>query len=197
MTRDLILIGGVIFGLVVLNAPEMAQAQTPRTDTIRFMAATRGNDYDSDNLLEWCVSQKGWHIGWSDSAGNLGPRNSIDELAQWGPGRTNCSSDPARTGRTEPVDLWTYGFTSQASCTMSLPCISLHVNIVSTTTQIGQCKIIETHLIDYTSLDNTNLTGELKESSACFTPAALLLTTQQSPSLAMVGISVRNRSERL
>jgi prophage maintenance system killer protein len=58
MTRLLPLIGAMSFGLTFLffNGPEVAQAQTPRTDTIRLMAATRGTNFDGTGL-KWCVSQ--------------------------------------------------------------------------------------------------------------------------------------------
>lgn len=44
MTRFLLLTAGASLGLALLpfNGPEVAQAQTVPTDTIRFMAATRG-----------------------------------------------------------------------------------------------------------------------------------------------------------
>lgn len=152
MTRSWHLITAqLVFAMILVsfNSPRIAQAQTPREDTIRFMAATRGNDYNGDNLLEWCVS-KTWHPGYRDlRTGNLGPATSIDQLAQWGTGYANCSSDPNRTGRTEPVDLWAYGFTNDTSCTLLAPCASLYVE-VRTKLTAQQCDFIEARLLDNT-----------------------------------------------
>lgn len=77
MTRFLLLISAVSFGLSLLlfNGPEIAQAQTPRMDTINLMAATQGYDYDFSSFLEWCVSTT-WHVGYPG-----GPANALDELA--------------------------------------------------------------------------------------------------------------------
>lgn len=155
MKSLLLLVGGLFFVFVFFNGTEKAMTQTPRIDTIRFMAATRGNDYDGDGYLEWCVSSKGWHAGWRIVPGGpYGPPNAIDELAQRGPDITKCTSDPTDPktgGRVEPVDLWTYGFTNAMNCTLSSPCSSLYVSIRSRETT-GQCKIIDARLYDYNTV---------------------------------------------
>ena len=72
MTRFLAMIAGVSVGLTLgpFYRHETAQAQTPRTDTIRFMAATRGTNFDGTGL-KWCVSQT-WHRGIPNSTLAIG-----------------------------------------------------------------------------------------------------------------------------
>ena len=161
MRRFMVLIAGVWAVGLLFNGPEIAQAQTPRMDTIRLMAATQGYDYDFSSFLEWCVSTT-WHLGYPG-----GPANALDELAQWGAGRDNCYSDPPpRTPRTEPVELLAYGLTDNlhTSCTLSSPCRSLWVKIRSGSTDPGQCNFIEAVLFEFTSSDAIHLggTGEFK-----------------------------------
>src|SRR3989442_15610003 len=84
MKRFLQLISVVSFGLLVLlfAGPEKAQAQAPRggTDTILFMAATRGNDYNGDSLHEWCWKRQDTGEVWHGRF-----QNGLDELPQMGP----------------------------------------------------------------------------------------------------------------
>src|SRR5688572_21543097 len=119
MTRCLLLIAVGSFGLSfqLFNAPEAAQAQAARagTDPSRFMAATRGIDYDRSGL-KWCYSQY-FHESYRD-----GPANAIDELPQAGSKPQDC-----RSVATEKVDLTAYGFTDNPNCIFSMPCSSLRV----------------------------------------------------------------------
>src|SRR5438128_2608756 len=70
--------------LSVSNCPEIVLAQTPpsRTDTIYFMGATQGKNYDGTGVLSWCVSQS-WHPGYRLPDGTIDPNESaLDEVAQ-------------------------------------------------------------------------------------------------------------------
>jgi hypothetical protein len=108
--------------LVFSNRPQMVMAQTQRSDTIYFLAATRGKNYNNDptGVLSWCVSQT-WHPGYELPDHTLDPwRSALDEVAQYNsapPGQpgswskevfwNSCHSDPADpSGK---VDLTTYG----------------------------------------------------------------------------------------
>lgn len=144
MTKVLPLIAAVSFALAFAfsSGPEIAQAQTPRMDTIRLMAATRGANFDGS--LKWCVSQT-WHVGYR-VGGIEGPATSLDEQPQTGGVCTALA--------TEQVEFAAYGLTTDTTCTQ--PCLSLFVEIISGRTA-GQCDLIEAHLFDYSSV-NTNPT---------------------------------------
>jgi len=101
MRRLVLLITAACCGLSlsVSNRPEIVLAQTPpsRTDTIYFMGATRGNNYNGTGVLSWCVSQS-WHPGYQLPDGTRDPYNSaLDEVAQVKaapPGQPGSWSDP-------------------------------------------------------------------------------------------------------
>src|SRR2546426_758487 len=80
MTRFLLLIAAVGLGLSspLLTDSGRVQAQVARTDTIRFMAATRGFDYENpiSGFREWCYTNY-WHQSWSN------PSSALDEVAQY------------------------------------------------------------------------------------------------------------------
>jgi len=69
MKRLLALMTAMCCGLSLplFDRPKIVQAQTPRTDTIYFMGATRGKNYNNTGVLSWCVSQ-GWHLSYRNGA---------------------------------------------------------------------------------------------------------------------------------
>jgi hypothetical protein len=153
MTRSLILTAAASLGLVLLpfNGPEVAHAQTPPTDTIRFMAATRGINFDGTGL-KWCTST-GWHRGIPGST----LETSLDEVPQSSAGSTLAVCPSSST---EQVELAAYGSTNRTGCTLSAPCPSLRVNILSGKYPVGQCNFIEAWLHDFgTADDNPTSTG--------------------------------------
>src|SRR2546426_8016748 len=108
MTRFLQMIAAVIFGLFVLlfSGPVNAQAQAPRggTDTILFLAATRGYDLNNNGLHEWCWVQQGTGEVWHGRF-----QNGLDEVPQTGQYQVP-PTDPAvycPRNLTEKVDLTT------------------------------------------------------------------------------------------
>src|SRR2546422_11571104 len=114
MTRFLLLIAAVGLGLSspLLTDSGRVQAQVARTDTIRFMAATRGFDYENpiSGFREWCYTNY-WHQSWSN------PSSALDEVAQYqAPPRTQ---DSCHSNSDEKVDLATFGFTNVRSIVRS------------------------------------------------------------------------------
>src|SRR2546427_3101683 len=116
MTRLLPLIAVLSFGLTFLlfPNPEVGHAQTARTDTIYFMAATRGNDYNGDSLRERCWVRQAdgsvWHGRFN---------NGLDEVPQTGSDQPP-PVDPSvycPSNWTEKVDLATFGSTDNTNCT--------------------------------------------------------------------------------
>ncbi len=152
MTRFLLLTTAASLGLaLLLSSPEVAQAQTPRTDTIKFMAATPGVNFDGTGL-KWCTS-KGWHQG---IPGSL-LETSLDEVPQSSAGDTLAVCPSSRT---EQVELAAYGSTNDAFCTPTSPCFSLRVGIESGTYLQGGCTFIEAKLYDFgTANDDPNRAG--------------------------------------
>jgi len=160
MRRLVLLITAACCGLSlsVSNRPEIVLAQTPpsRTDTIYFMGATRGNNYNGTGVLSWCVSQS-WHPGYQLPDGTRDPYNSaLDEVAQVKaapPGQPGSWSDPVfydschseAADPTGKVDLTTYGSTDQSTC--SSPCVSLVV-IANSKSYPDGCDYIEAALWD-------------------------------------------------
>lgn len=163
MTRFWLLFASMTFGLTLLffNGSETAQAQTPRTDTIRLMAATRGTNFDGTGL-KWCVSQT-WHRGNPQTV----LETALDEQPQTGAG---CTASP-----TEPVEFAAYGLTTDTSCTLSAPCRSLYVEITIEVTS-GQCDFIGASLFDYSAVNtksipaNGNFRGRQRMLHASGTP---------------------------
>ncbi len=87
MRRMVLLITVACCGLslVFSNRPQMVMAQTQRSDTIYFLGATRGNNYDGTGILSWCVSQS-WHPGYQLQDRTLDPYlSALDEVAQVAP----------------------------------------------------------------------------------------------------------------
>ncbi len=149
MTRFLLLTAAASFGLTLLffDGPEVAHAQTTRRDTIRFMAATQGTNFDGTGL-KWCVST-GWHAGIPDNP-NL--TTALDEVPQTLAGCPRSS--------TEQVELAVYGTTNATGCTLSTPCESLRVRINSGVYPAGKCNFIEAWLSDYnTANENPGVTS--------------------------------------
>ena len=156
MTRFLLLIAAVGLGLSspLLTDSGRVQAQVARTDTIRFMAATRGFDYENpiSGFREWCYTNY-WHQSWSN------PSSALDEVAQYqAPPRTQ---DSCHSNSDEKVDLATFGFTNVSSCTESSPCQSLWAGGTSGTYQDG-CEVIEVDLYDYLTWDDNAKSGDWK-----------------------------------
>jgi len=171
MRRLLFLIIAACGGLSLSfsNRPQMVMAQTQRSDTIYFLAATRGKNYNNDptGVLSWCVSQS-WHSAYRLPDGTQETWwSALDEVAQYNsapPGQpdswskevfwNSCHSDPADpSGK---VDLTTYGSTNSTNC--SSPCNSLVVRGKSNTYSDG-CNYIEAELWDAGSWDATNQVG--------------------------------------
>ncbi len=160
MSRRLLLIAAASFGLsLLLFAHREAQSQ-PRSgsDTIRFMAAVRGSNYDGTGL-KWCVSQS-WHETYPPGPASnpypQGPRDgALDEVSQTGP--SSCASQNG-----DLVDFAYNGSTGGGSnCTTSSPCPSLIVKgrrIVYD----NNCNAIEADLYDYTTYDAGTQTGDWK-----------------------------------
>src|SRR2546425_2458151 len=135
MRRLVLLITAACCGLSlsVSNRPEIVLAQTPpsRTDTIYFMGAARGKDYNQTGVLSWCVSRT-WHPGYQLPDGTIDPNESaLDEVAQVKaapPGQPGSWSDPVfydschseAADPTGKVDLTTYGSTDQSTCSSPL-----------------------------------------------------------------------------
>ncbi len=160
MKRFLLLMAVVSCGpsLLLFSPPEIVHAQTRRTDTIYFMGATRGNDYNNSKVLSWCVSQS-WHLNY---VGGL--PTALDEVAQQKQAPTSpytdgewwvsCHSDPI-----EKVDLTTYSSTSSLDCRW--PCFSLFVRGSSAVYADG-CDYIEIDFYDYATWDNGRKVGDFK-----------------------------------
>ena len=165
MKRFLVLMTAVCSGLSLplFDRPEIVQAQTPRTDTIYFMGATRGKDYNNTGVLSWCVSRS-WHESYPN-----GPADALDEVAQQQavptPPPTDdqwpaiCNSDPTAIDGSGKVDLTTYGVTGPLDC--SSPCISLTVRGRSFEYGDG-CDYIEADLYDFVTMDDGHKVGEKK-----------------------------------
>ncbi len=162
MRRCLLLVAAASFGLSLLLFTDLQEVQAqPRSgsDTIRFMAAVRGNNFG--NGLQWCVSQ-GWHESYAAADSYpAGPPDALDEVSQYGsPGWTwsNCHSNNG-----DLVDLATNGSTSGGSnCTTSAPCPSLIVKGRDTVYTINNCHAIEADLYDYATYDAGTQTGDWK-----------------------------------
>jgi len=87
MRRLLFLIIAACGGLSLSfsNRPQMVMAQTQRSDTIYFLAATRGKNYNNDptGVLSWCVSQS-WHSAYRLPDGTQETWwSALDEVAQY------------------------------------------------------------------------------------------------------------------
>jgi hypothetical protein len=138
------------FGLTLLffNGPKVAQAQTTRTDTLRFMAATRGANFDGTGL-KWCVSQT-WHESYPG-----GPSDALDEVPE-----TSAGYCPSL--QTEQVELAVFGLTDMSSCTIFAPCRSLRVRIDSGQYQQGGCTYIEAGFFDYGTVNENGGKGNFR-----------------------------------
>ncbi len=150
MKRFLLLTATMSFGLTLLffNGPQVAQAQTTRTDTVRFMAATRGANFDGTGL-KWCVS-KTWHESYPG-----GPWDALDEVPE-----TSAGYCPSL--QTEQVELAVFGLTNMSSCTALAPCASLRVIINSGTYPVGKCTFIEAKLFDFDTVNDNGGTGNFR-----------------------------------
>ena len=161
MRRRLLLIAVIGFGLSFLLFADHRQAQAqPRSgsDTIRFMAAVRGSNYDGTGL-KWCVSQS-WHESYPASTDPsnpypAGPPDALDEVSQTGV--SSCVSQ-----RGDLVDFAYNGSSNDGSnCTTSAPCPSLLVKGIPRVYGNG-CHAIEADLYDYSTYDTRTGTGDWK-----------------------------------
>jgi hypothetical protein len=159
---------GVSF--LLLNNSEIAHAQTPRsgTDTIRFTAATRGNDYDNSGYLEWCwvLQSKTTGVGWHGSYPG-GPPDALDEVAQQRVAPTPPYTQDqwwasCHSNSTEVVDLAAFGFTDNLNCTAISPCYSLIGIGTSGFYPQDHCNFIEVALYDWGTWDPGHGTGDWK-----------------------------------
>ena len=143
MNRILPLLCAITFGLMLVfsNGHEIVRAQTPRNDTIRLMATTRGSNIGG--VLKWCVSQS-WHRGNPQTSLPLG----LDMVPQ---GTGECPSL-----QTEMVELPAYGLTTDTSCTSSSPCPSVYVQITIGVTD-GNCDYIKAELIDWKDVNTRSV----------------------------------------
>jgi hypothetical protein len=169
MRRMVLLITVACCGLslVFSNHPQMVMAQTQRSDTIYFLGATRGNNYNGTGVLSWCVSQS-WHSGYKLPDGTQETwLSALDEVAQVAPPPpgnpgswtdtqfyNSCHSDPL--GPSGGVDLTTYGVTNQSNC--GTPCNSLIV-VGRSFSYSDSCQFIEANLWDAGAWDATHQEG--------------------------------------
>ena len=122
-----------ISGLLLMSFghPEVAHAQLRSgTDTIRFVGAKQGINYDGQGEA-WCwvaynTDGTGWHGYWG---------SALDEVAQTGPySSTAAFSTYCPSTQGEPpqpvapqVEFRVYAKTDSPQCTMLSPCASLWV----------------------------------------------------------------------
>jgi hypothetical protein len=190
--RGLVITAAITLLIISFSHPGYevyGQSRTSGTDTIRFVGAKQGVNYDGSPLGEaWCwVTQPspngtGWHGFWVSNAEYTNPArtqpvfgNALDEVAQSGPYvqgaafQTYCPSvDPpgSNTPLAPQVEFRVYGNTDNPQCTILNPCPSLRVLGTTGTYSMTSCTFIEADLYDWATWGTGSFPDGTRSSSA-------------------------------